>query len=80
MRFYRFGIFWAAVLGGYGVVQSVLGLVMRARSNDPDVRVAPSLFLIVGLVSIFFYLLVASFDAPTEPTRERLRPGETITI
>jgi hypothetical protein len=80
MRFYRFGIFWAAVLGGYGVVQAVLGLVLPVRKSDPDVRVAPSLLLIIGLVSLFFYLLAASFDAPTEPTRDRLRPGETITI
>jgi hypothetical protein len=80
MRFYRYGIFWAAAMGGYGVVMSAFGLVLPARQSDSGVRVIPSLFLIIGVVSLFFYLLAASFDAPHEPSRERLRPGETITI
>src|SRR5512133_1323809 len=80
MRFYRFGIFWAAAMGGYGVVLSVLGLVLSARQSDSGVRIMPSVFYILALVSLFFYLLSASFDAPIEPTRDRLRPGEPITI
>lgn len=80
IRFYRVGIFWAAAMGGYGVVQSVFGLVLPARQSDRDVRVMPSLLLIIGIVSLFFYLLAASFDAPDDPSRDRLRPGETITI
>ena len=80
MRFYRFGIFWAAAMGGYGVVLSAFGLVLPAKQSDSSVRVMPSLLMIIGVVSLFFYLLAASFDAPQEPTRDRLRPGETITI
>jgi hypothetical protein len=80
MRFYRLGIFWAAAIGSYGVVQSAFGLVLPAKQGDSVVRIMPSLFLIIGAVSLFFYLLAASFDASSEPTRERLRPGETITI
>jgi hypothetical protein len=80
MRFYRLGIFLAAAMGGYGVIQAAFGLVLPARKGDSGVRVMPSLFLIVVVVSLFFYLLAASFDAPHDPTRDRLRPGETITI
>jgi nitrate/nitrite transporter NarK len=80
MRFYRLGIFWAAAIGGYGVVQSAFGLILPSRQSDSGIRIMPMLFLIVGVVSLFFYLLAASFDAPHEPTRDRLRPGETITI
>lgn len=80
MRFYRFGIFWAAAMGGYGVVLSAFGLVLPPKRSDQDVRLMPSIFLIIGVVSLFFYLLAASINAPTEPSRDRLRPGETITI
>ena len=80
MRLYRGGIFWAAVLGGYGVVQSVFGLVLPGRPGDANVRVLPLLLLIIGTVSLFLYLLAASFDASDEVPRDRLRPGETITI
>jgi hypothetical protein len=57
MRLYRFEIFIAAALGSYGVVLSVLGLVLSARQSDVGVRIIPSLFLIVCAVSLFFYLL-----------------------
>lgn len=79
-RLYRWGIFWAAAIGGYGVVQSVFGLVLPARQADSEVRVMPLLLLILGGVSLFFYLVTASIDESSEPTRERLRPGETLTI
>jgi hypothetical protein len=80
MRFYRLGIFWAAAIGGYGVVLAAFGLVLHGNQRDSGVRVMPAFFMIVAVVSLFFYLLSASFDAPTNPPRERLRPGETITI
>ena len=80
MRFYRLGIFWAAAMGGYGVVLAAFGLVLPGNQRDSGVRVMPAFFMIVAVVSLFFYLLTASFDAPAKPPRERLRPGETITI
>jgi len=80
ISFYRLGIFGAAVIGGYGVVQSVLGLVLSSRQSDSDVRIMPTLLYIMALVSLFFYLLSASFDPSHDPARDRLRPGETITI
>jgi MFS-type transporter involved in bile tolerance (Atg22 family) len=80
MRFYRLGIFWAAAMGGYGVVLAAFGLVLPGNLRDSGVRVMPAFFMIVAAVSLFFYLLAASFDAPANPPGERLRPGETITI
>jgi hypothetical protein len=80
VRFYRLIIFLAAAIGGYGVIQSVFGFVLPARTCDSGVRIMPSFLLIVGAVSLFFYLLVASLDAPHDPARDRLRPGEVITI
>ena len=80
MRFYQLGIFWAAAIGGYGVVLAAFGLILPGNQRDSGVRVMPAFFMIVAVVSLFFYLLTASFDAPAKPPRERLRPGETITI
>ncbi|MDA8429283.1 MAG: hypothetical protein M0T70_08515 [Geobacteraceae bacterium] len=80
MRLYQFAIFLAACMGSYGVVLSAFGLILPAMQNDLRIRVMPLLILIVALVALFFYLLAATFDVPTEPIRDRLRPGETITI
>jgi hypothetical protein len=79
MRFYRLGIFWASAIGGYGVVLAAFGLVLPGNQRDSGIKVMPAFLMIVAVVSLFFYLLSASFDAPDTP-RERLRPGETITI
>ena len=77
LRFYSLGIFWAAAIGGYGVVLTVIGFVLPANYRDSGIRLAPLFLLIVCVVAAFFYFLVRSFD---EPVRERLRPGQTITI
>ena len=80
MRIYRLGIFWAAAMGGYGVVLAAFGLVLPGNQRDSGVRVIPAFLMIVAAVSLFFYLLAASFDTTTTSPGERLRPGETITI
>jgi hypothetical protein len=80
MHFYRLGIFWAAAMGGYGVVLAAFGLALPGTRRDSGVRVMPAFLMIVAVVAFFFYLLAASFDAPSKPPLERLRPGETITI
>jgi hypothetical protein len=80
LRVYRLGIFCAAALGGYGVVLAAFGLVLPGTHRDACVRVLPAFLMIVALVSLFFYLLAASFDSTTNPPRDRLRPGETLTI
>jgi len=77
-RFYTMGIFWAAAIGGYGVVLSVFGFVLSARQRDAGVRLLPLFLLIGGVVLFFFYLFATSFTAPVQ--EQRLRPGETITI
>ena len=79
-HFYGLGIFLAAAMGGYGVVLAAFGLVLPGTQRDSGVRVMPAFLMIVVFVSLFFYLLAASFDAPINSPRERLRPGETITI
>ena len=80
LRLYKFGIFWSAALGGYGAVLATFGLVLPGDQRDTGVRLLPVFFLIIAAVSLFFYLLAASFDEPTDAPRDRLRPGETITI
>jgi len=80
MRFYRLGIFWAAAVGGYGVVLAIFGLVLTGNQKDFGVRVMPVFLMIVAAIALFFYLLAASLDESATPQRERLRPGETITI
>lgn len=79
-RLYRLGIFWGTAIGGYGVVLSTFGCVLVARKQDAAVRLFPWFMMIIAMISLFFYLLTSSFDAPFTPVRERLRPGETITI
>lgn len=79
-RIYRLGIFWAAAIGGYGVVLAAFGLILPHEKRDETVRILPVLLLIAGLISLFFYLLAASFDATGDFEQKRLRPGETITI
>lgn len=80
MRSYQAGIFLAAAMGGYGVMLAAFGLVLPSDRRDAGTRVMPVFFMILAAVSLFFYLLAASFDTPRTPRQERLRPGETITI
>lgn len=80
IRLYRLSIFWAAALGGYGVVLTAFGLVLPGTLRDAGIRVLPLFFMIIGAISLFFYLLAVSIDSPAGSPGERLRPGETITI
>lgn len=77
-RLYSLGIFWAAAIGGYGVILAVFGFVLSGNARDAGVRLLPVFALIVAVVLLFFYLLTASLNGPSGP--ERLRPGDTITI
>ena len=79
-RIYRLGIFWAAAIGGYGVVVTVLGFVLSPLKNDDKVRLLPILCGLSAMVFLFFYLLSSSIEAPVGDEQRRLRPGETITI
>lgn len=79
-RIYRLGMFWAAAIGGYGVVVTVFGFVLSPLRNDTQVRILPIFLSISVMIFIFFYLLTSSINAPAVDEQRRLRPGETITI
>jgi len=79
-RIYSLGIFWAAAIGGYGVVLAAFGLVLPRGKQDESVRILPLSLLITGFILLFFYLLASSFNTPADFEQKRLRPGETITI
>lgn len=79
-RIYRLGMFWAAAIGGYGVVVTVFGFVLSPLRNDTQVRLLPLFLSISVMILFFFYLLTSSINAPAVDEQRRLRPGETITI
>lgn len=77
-RFYSLGIFWAAALGGYGVMLAAFGLILPATPRDNGVKVLRLFLALAFSMLFFFYLFIASFTSPVE--QRRLKPGETITI
>lgn len=79
-RIYRLGIFWAAAIGGYGVVVAALGFAFSPLKSDYKVRLLPVFLGISALILIFFYLLSSSVGTPAKDEQRRVRPGETITI
>ncbi len=79
-RIYRLGMFWAAAIGGYGVVVIAFGFALSPLKNDYQVRLKPLFIGIFVMMFIFFYLLSSSFEEPLRDEQRRLRPGETITI
>jgi len=79
-RIYRLGMFWAAAIGGYGVVVTAFGFALSPQKNDCPIRLRPLLIGIFVMISIFFYLLSSSIKEPLRDEQRRLRPGETITI
>ena len=79
-RFYQLGMFWAAAIGGYGVVVAVFGLLLSPLKNDVNIRILPIFLGISVLILLFFYLFSSSIDSPERDEQRRVRPGETITI
>lgn len=79
-RVYRLGMFWAAAIGGYGVVLTVFGFVLTPLKKDVQVRLLPIVLGISAMIFLFFYLLSSSIEDPARDEQRRLRPGETITI
>jgi hypothetical protein len=79
-KIYSLGMFWAAAIGGYGVVLTVFGFALSSLRNEVQVRLLPIALGIFALIFLFFYLLYSSIDAPSGDEQRRLRPGETITI
>lgn len=79
-RIFRLGMFWAAAIGGYGVVVTVFGFVLSPVKKDVQIRLLPIALGISAIIVLFFYLFSSSIDAPARDEQRRLRPGETITI
>ncbi len=79
-RIYRLGMFWAAAIGGYGVVVAAFGLALSPLKDDTRIRLMPIFLGISAMIYIFFYLLSSSVQAPQRDEQRRVRPGETITI
>lgn len=79
-RIYSLGIFWAAAIGGYGVVVTALGFALSPRGSDATVRLLPIAAGIIAMTLFYAYLLTTSIDAPARDEQRRIRPGETITI
>jgi len=79
-RIYRLGMFWAAAIGGYGVVVTALGFALSPLKNDVKIGLIPIFLAISAMIFLFFYLLSSSVNAPPGEEQRRLRPGETITI
>ena len=79
-RIYSLGIFWAAAIGGYGVVLTAFGCAFSPLKNDVHIRLLPVFSGIIILIFLFFYLLSAMIEAPARYEQRRVRPGETITI
>ena len=79
-RFYRIVMFWAAAIGGYGIVVTVFGFVLSPIKNDIPIRLLPLFIGVSTMIFLFFYLLSISIEAPSRYEQRRLRSGETITI
>src|SRR5690242_7780159 len=62
-----FSFFWGGILGGAGIMVVVTGLLRSAGREDALTRLAPTLWLLVVAVIIFFILLYRSFGTPQEP-------------
>ncbi len=79
-RIYRLGMFWAAAIGGYGVVLTAFGFVLSSINKDTQVRLRPLFAGVSALIFLFFYLLSSEISAPARDEQRRVHPGETITI
>jgi hypothetical protein len=74
--FVYFGFFWGGMFGCLGILVAVAGLVRRALPGR-EVRLMPTIVLLVATILFYFFLLYSSFTHPEPP---KMGPGETITI
>lgn len=79
-RIYGAGMFWASVIGSFGVVMTAFGFALSPQKTDIQVRLRPLLLCLFAVIFLFFYLLYSSIKAPVRDEQRRIRPGETVTI
>ena len=75
---YSQGIFWAAAIGGYGVVATVLGFALSSDRRDKGVKLFPVIFMLLCAVALFFYLFFSSFQSSVDEPEQS--PETSISI
>ena len=71
------GFFLGGLFGGCGVLIAAVGLMLQSSAREAQVRLAPTILLLISVVLVFFFLVYNSFTVPVTP---RLQPGESISI
>jgi glucan phosphoethanolaminetransferase (alkaline phosphatase superfamily) len=77
VEFVKLAFFWGAVLGAAAILMILFGMLQRSVYTE-RIRLLPSLFILLLLVTVFFTLFYRSLSAP--PQQKPLRPGETLII
>lgn len=76
-EFVKLAFFWSGISGATGVIVAIFGLMQRSSAAD-KFSLAPTFFLLLFLMAVFFTLFYRSLSAPT--ASQPLRPGETLII
>lgn len=76
-EFVKLAFFWSVIFGASGIVALIFGLVQRATAAD-RFTLAPTLFLLIFLLSVFFALFYRTLSSPQ--ANKPLKPGETLLI
>jgi tellurite resistance protein TehA-like permease len=76
-EFVKLAFFWGAVFGAAAILMISFGLLQRSIHGE-NVRLLPSMFILLLLISAFFVLFYRSITSP--PQQQPLRPGETLLI
>jgi len=77
LRITFLGFFLGGACGGCGVLVSAVGL-LQSGGDEPGVRLAPTVLLLISLVFLFFVFAYNAFtSAPQAPALPR---GESINI
>ena len=70
------GFLVGGITGAWGVLVAAAGL-LQSGSDEPGVRLAPTVLLLFSLIILFFVLFYNSISIPQSPS---LQPGESIDI
>ena len=75
-RLTSLGFFAGGLSGAWGVLVAAAGL-LQSGSEEPRVRLAPTVMLLISLIVLFFVLAYNSISIPTAPSLQR---GESVDI